>query len=95
MTLEACLEMLRLLARSSEPEENRLMTAEPRVRGYYAEAASPDAKRALLEELDNAVIREAELREREASFWEGIRDYIAQRLATLDYDAPTDEDAGQ
>jgi hypothetical protein len=95
MSLDTCLETLRLLARSTELEASRLMTAEPRIREFYTGAANPDTQRALLEELDNAVIREAELRQREASFWEGIRDYIAQRLATLDYDAPTDEDAGQ
>jgi hypothetical protein len=39
-----------------------------------------------LEELDNAVSREAELRPREASFWQAISDFIAQRLAMLNFD---------
>jgi hypothetical protein len=94
MTLEACLETLRVLARSSELEETRLMTAEPRIREFYTGAENPDAQRALLEQLDNAVIREAELREREASFWEGVRDFIAQRMAVLDLDVPTEKDSG-
>ena len=38
-----------------------------------------------LEELDNAVNREAELRPREASFWQAISDFIAQRLAMLNF----------
>jgi hypothetical protein len=95
MTLEARLEALRLLARSSELEATRLMTAEPRVRELIAGVENPDAQRALLEQLDNAIIREAEIKEREASFWEGIRDYVAQRLAVLDFDAPAEKDAGQ
>jgi hypothetical protein len=49
----------------------------------------------LLEQLDNAVIREAELKEREASFWVGISDYMVQRLAVLDFDAPAEKDPGQ
>jgi hypothetical protein len=32
------------------------------------------------------VSREAELRPREASFWQGISDFIAQRLAMLNFD---------
>jgi hypothetical protein len=87
MTLEACLEALRLLARSSELEATRLMTAELRIREFLAPATSnPAALRALLEGLDNAVNLETELRPREASFWQGIGDYIAQRLAMLDFD---------
>jgi hypothetical protein len=87
MTLEACLEALRLLARSSELEATRLMTAELRIREFLAPATSnPAALRALLEELDNAANLEAELRPCEASFWQGIGDYIAQRMAMLDFD---------
>jgi hypothetical protein len=85
--LDLCVEALRLLARSSEPEETRLMTAELRIREFLAPAASnPAALRASLEELDNAVNLEAELRPREASFWQGIGDLIARRLATLNFD---------
>jgi len=67
------MEALRSLARSSELEANRLPTAELRIRDF-------------LEELDNAVSREAELRPREASFWQAISDFIAQRLAMLNFD---------
>jgi hypothetical protein len=85
--LDLCIEPLRLLARSSELEATKLMTAELRIREFLAPATSnPPALRALLEEFDNAVILEAELRPREASFWQGVRDYIAQRLAMLDFD---------
>jgi hypothetical protein len=70
------------------------MTAEPQVREFYTGAGNPDEQRASLEQLDKAVIREAELRAREASFWEGIRDYIAQRMAMLDFDASTERDPG-
>jgi hypothetical protein len=85
--LDLCIEALRLLARSSEPEATRLMTAELRIREFLAPATSnPTALRASLEELDEAVNLEAELRTREASFWQGISDLITQRLATLDFD---------
>jgi len=85
--LDLCIEALRLLARSSELEATRLMTAELRIREFVAPAISnPTALRASLEELDDAVNLEAELRPREASFWQGISDFIARRLATLDFD---------
>jgi hypothetical protein len=85
--LDTCMEALRFLARSSELEATRLMTAELRIKEFLAPAASnPAALRALLEQLDNAVGREAELRPREASFWQGISDFIAQRLAMLNFD---------
>ena len=85
--LDLCIEALRLLARSSEPEETRLITAELRIREFLALAISnPTALRASLEQLDDAVNLEAELRPREASFWQGISDFIAQRLAILDFD---------
>ena len=85
--LDTCMEALRFLARSSELEATRLMTAELRIKEFLAPAASsPAALRAALDELDNAVSREAELRSREASFWQGISDFIAQRLAMLNFD---------
>jgi len=85
--LDLCIEALRLLARSSELEATRLTTAELRIREYVAPATSnPDALRASLEQLDDAINLEAELRPREASFWQGISDFIAQRLAILDFD---------
>jgi len=85
--LDLCIEALRLLARSSELEATRLMTAEIRIREFLALATSnPTALRASLEQLDDAVNLEAELRPREASFWQGISDFIAQRLAILDFD---------
>ena len=85
--LDLCIEALRLLARSSELEATRLMTAEIRIREFLAPVTSnPDALRASLDEFDDAVNLEAELRPREASFWQGISDFIAQRLAILDFD---------
>jgi hypothetical protein len=85
--LDTCLEALRLLARSSELEVSRLITAEQRIREFLEPVASNvNALRASLEELDDAAYREAELRPREASFWQAIGDYIAQRLATVDYE---------
>ena len=84
--LDLCIEALRLLARSSEPEATRLMKAELRIREFLAPVTSnPTVLRASLEELDDAVNLEAELRTREASFWQGISDFIVQRLATLDF----------
>ena len=80
------MEALRSLARSSEVEENRLPTAELRIRDILTpEGTNRVAQRAALEELDNAVSREAELRPREASFWQAISDFIAQRLAMLNF----------
>jgi hypothetical protein len=85
--LDLCIGALRLLARSSELEATRLMTAELRIREFLAPSTSnPTALRASLEQLDDAVKLEGELRPREASFWEGIGDFIARRLATLDFD---------
>jgi hypothetical protein len=80
--LDTCMEALRFLARSSELEATRL-----RIKEFLAPAASnPAALRACLEQLDNTVSREAELRPREASFWQGVSDFIAQRLAMLNFD---------
>jgi hypothetical protein len=85
--LDLCIEALRLLARSSELEATRLTTAELRVREFLAPVTSnPDALRASLDEFDDAANLEAELRPREASFWQVISDFIAQRLAILDFD---------
>jgi hypothetical protein len=86
--LDACLEALRFLARSSELEATRLMTAELRIHEFLAPVKSrPAALRASLEELDNALIQEAEFRPQDAaSFWQGIRDFIAPLLAVLDDD---------
>ena len=84
---DTCMEALRFLARSSELEATRLITAELRIKEFLAPASSnPAALRASLEQLDNGVIREAQLRPREASFWQGISDFIAQRLAMLNFD---------
>ena len=85
--LDKCLEALRLLAQSSELEATRLMTAELRIREFLRPVgADRAARRAALEDLGNAVNREAELGPPEASFWKAIGDFISQRLAMLDYD---------
>jgi len=85
--LDTCMEALRFLARSSELQANRLLTAELRIRDFLTPVGTNRAaQRAALEELDNAVSREAELRPREASFWQEISDFIARRLATLNFD---------
>ena len=85
--LDTCIAALRLLARSSELEASRLMTAELRIKEFLAPAATnPAALRASLEQLNDAVALEAELRPREASFWQEISDFIARRLATLNFD---------
>ena len=85
--IDLCIEALRLLARSSELEATRRVTAELRIREFLEPATSnPAALRASLEQLDDAVNLEAELRPREASFLQGIGDFIAQRLAMLDFD---------
>jgi hypothetical protein len=82
---------LRFLARSPEPEENRLATAEQRIREFsLPEALTPGAQRASLEELAKAVIREAEARPQEASFWQAISDIIAQQRAVIDGALPAD-----
>jgi len=81
------MEALRFLTRSSELQANRLLTAELRIRDFLTPVeTNRAAKRAALEELDNAVRREAELRPRESSFWQEISDFIARRLATLNFD---------
>jgi hypothetical protein len=85
--VDNCLAALRLLARSPELEATRLLTAELQIRELLVPVEpSPGTATASLEELDEAITLEAELRPREASFWQGVRDYIAQRLAVLDFD---------
>jgi hypothetical protein len=81
--LDTYLDALRFLAQSSEPEATKLITAELRIREFLsAVAPTPAAQRAALEELD-AVIGEVEITQYAVSFWQGIRDYIAGRLAML------------
>jgi hypothetical protein len=86
--LDTCVEALRFLARSSELEATRLMTGELRIHEFLAAVKSrPAALRASLKELDNAVIQETLFGPQDAaSFWQGIRDFIAPLLATLDDD---------
>ena len=82
--LDKCIEALRLLAGSSEVEATRLMTAEIRIREFVRPVGTDrTARRAALGDLKSAVKREAELRPREASFWQAIGSFIAQRLAML------------
>jgi hypothetical protein len=83
--LNTCLEALRFLSRSSELEATRLITAELRIHEFLTPvASSPAALRASLEELDNAVNQEPKVGLDDASFWQGIRDFIAQQFAMLD-----------
>jgi len=84
--LDTCLEALRLLARSSELEATRLMTAELRVREFLAPAGSNRAvQRAALEELASAIDREAPFKpEGRASFWQGVMDFVDQQLVQLE-----------
>lgn len=72
------------VARSSELEAIRLMTAEYRIRELLsAVTPTPAAQRAALDELDNAIVRETEIKPQyAASFWEGIRSFIAQQTGT-------------
>lgn len=85
--LNTCLEALRFLSRSSELEATRLITAELRIHEFLAPvASSPIAVRVSLEELDNAVNQELKVGLGDVSFWQGIRDFVAQQLAMLDDD---------
>ena len=85
--LNTCLEALRFLSRSSEFEATRLITAELRNHEFLAPvASSPIAVRVSLEELDNAVNQEPKVGLGDVSFWQGIRDFVAQQLAMLDDD---------
>jgi hypothetical protein len=83
--LNRCLEALRVLSRSSEPEPARLITAELRIDEFLKLGKSgPAAQRALLEALENEADREASSGPQgAASFWRRIRNFIDWRLATL------------
>ena len=60
--LNRCLEALRVLSRSPEPEPTRLITAELRIDEFLKLGKSnPAAQRALLETLENETDREAKL----------------------------------
>jgi hypothetical protein len=88
MSLDTCFDALRFLARSSELEATRLMTAELRINELLEQVKlKPAAQRALLAALNRAVKREAEIGSQDAaSFWQAISEYIASRLATLGND---------
>ena len=85
MSLYSCFEALRFLARSSELEATRLMTAELRINELLEQVKlRPAAQRALLAALNREVKRETEIGpEGAASFWQAISEYIASRQATL------------
>ena len=81
--LDSYLEALRVLARSPAP--GALIVAERRIREFsLPEALPPNAQRASLEELAKAVVREADARPGEASFWQGVSDCTAQQLAVTE-----------
>ena len=62
MSLYSCFEALRFLARSSELEATRLMTAELRINELLEQVKlRPAAQRALLAALNREVQREAEI----------------------------------
>jgi hypothetical protein len=86
MSLDKCFDALRFLARSSEA--TRLMAAELRINELLEQVKlRPAAQRAILAALNRAVKREAESEPQgAASFWQGISEYIASRLATLEDD---------
>ena len=88
MSLDTCFDALRFLARSSEPEETRLMTAVLRINELLKQVKSrPAAQRALLAALNRAVNREAEIGPQDAaSFWQAISQYIASRSAAVGND---------
>jgi hypothetical protein len=88
MSLDTCFDALRFLARSSELEETRLMTAVLRINELLKQVKSkPAAQRALFAALNRAVKREAEIGPQDAaSFWQAISQYIAFRLAALGND---------
>jgi hypothetical protein len=85
MSLDTCFDALRFLARSSELEETRLMTAELRINELLEQVKSkPATQRALLAALNSAVKRETEMGPHGAApFWQAISEYIASRRATL------------
>jgi len=85
MSLDTCFDALRFLARSSELEATRLMTAELRINELLEQVKlRPVAQRALLAALNREVERETEIGPQDAaSFWQAISEYIASRQATL------------
>jgi hypothetical protein len=85
MSLDTCFDALRFLARSSELEATRLMTAELRINELLEQVTlQPVAQRAVLAALNSAVKRLALIEPQgAASFWQAISEYIASRLATL------------
>ena len=85
MSLYSCFEALRFLARSTELEATRLMTAELRINELLEQVKlRPAAQRALLAALNREVKREAETGPQDAaSYWQAISEYIASRQATL------------
>jgi hypothetical protein len=88
MSLGTCFDALRFLARSSELETTRLVTAERRINDLLKQVKlQPAAQRAILAALNRAVKREALIEPQgAASFWQAISEYIASRLATLEDD---------
>jgi hypothetical protein len=64
------------------------MTAELRIREYLAAVGpNPAAQQASLNELANAIDREAPFKpEGRVSFWQGVMDFIDQRLVQLEDD---------
>jgi hypothetical protein len=88
MSLDTCFAALRFLARSSELEATRLMTAELRINELIEQVKlRPAAQRAVLAALNRAVQREALIEPHgAASFWQAISEYIASRLAALEDD---------
>jgi hypothetical protein len=88
MSLDTCFDALRFLARSSEPQETRLMTAELRINELLEQVKlQPAAQRAVLAALNRAVKREALIEPHgAASFWQAISEHIASRFATLEDD---------
>jgi len=85
MSLYSCFDALRFLARSTELEATRLMTAELRINELLEQVKlRPAAQRALLAALNREVQRETEIGpEGAASFWQAVSEYIASRQATL------------
>src|SRR5262245_18580960 len=78
--LNKCLEALRSLARSDD--RSKLVEAELEINDLFKPISSrPDELRAALQELDNAVIQEAEQNPQDAEFWKSVRGIIATRLS--------------
>ena len=85
MSLDTCFDALRFLARSTELEATRLMTAELRINELLEQVKlKPAAQRALLAALNREVKQETEIGPQGAlSFWQAISEYIVSRQATL------------